>query len=79
VGEFQNGNMTGTGVYYYANGDRYEGGFRDGKRNGRGVFIFANGDRYQGTFKDGEIVGRGFYKLEGEPERRLYLPPEIRE
>ena len=28
--------VNGTGTYYFANGDRYEGEWKDGKRDGRG-------------------------------------------
>ena len=35
-GEFQNDVREGSGVYYYANGDRYSGEWKNQKRNGNG-------------------------------------------
>ncbi|HCH41999.1 MAG TPA: hypothetical protein DEW31_04640, partial [Alistipes obesi] len=33
-------------MYFFKNGNRYEGDFREGKRTGRGTFQWADGDRY---------------------------------
>jgi hypothetical protein len=45
-------------VFYWANGDRYEGKFRDDKVNGIGTCYF-NKEKYKetGEWKDGEKVG----------------------
>ena len=51
----------GTGTYYFANGDRYEGEWKDGKRDGQGIWYRSNGERYEGQWKYGEITGHGTY------------------
>ena len=51
----------GQGVYYYANGDRYEGSFIDGKITGKGLFITCTGVRYEGDFLDGQMTGYGIF------------------
>ncbi len=51
----------GTGTYYFANGDRYEGEWKDGKRDGQGTYYFANGNRYEGEWKDNNRNGQGTY------------------
>jgi len=33
----------GDGIYFFANGDRYEGQFRSGSRQGAGLMFFMNG------------------------------------
>jgi len=35
--------MNGKGVYYYANGNRYDGDWKDDKKNGKGIYYFADG------------------------------------
>ena len=37
-GEFRNDLFDGKGVYYYSNGNKWEGKFRKGKRHGMGTF-----------------------------------------
>ena len=38
-GDFVNGMRNGQGVFYYANGARYEGGWKDNMKHGK---VFAN-------------------------------------
>jgi len=40
------GEPHGKGVYYYADGDKYEGEFEDGKFDGAGKYYHANGDLF---------------------------------
>ena len=44
----------GKGIYYYNDGDRYEGDFKNGKREGKGIEYYNNGDRYEGDWKKGK-------------------------
>ncbi len=53
VGEYDDGRMSGRGVFEYRNGDRYDGEFRDDKPNGHGTLSSVNGARYTGLFLDG--------------------------
>ncbi len=54
--------MHGKGVYYYQNGDRFEGDSKEGKRIGKGVYYFQNGNVYDGEFNDGKMHGFGVYQ-----------------
>ena len=56
VGEYNDGRMSGRGVFEYRNGDRYDGEFRDDAPNGYGTLSRANGIRYSGLFRDGRPV-----------------------
>ncbi len=51
--------MTGHGVLYYTNGNRFEGEFVRNKRCGFGVSTYASGDVYEGEYRDDEKSGRG--------------------
>jgi hypothetical protein len=53
--------VTGTGVYAWPDGTRYEGGFQDTRFAGRGVYTWPDGRRYEGQFIDGQRHGRGIY------------------
>lgn len=48
-------NVNETGMFLFANGDRYVGGFRNGTFHGRGVMTFADGRRYEGGFRNGSF------------------------
>ncbi|MDR1138636.1 MAG: hypothetical protein LBK70_02040 [Clostridiales bacterium] len=37
-----------SGVYYFANGDRFESEFTDADNYSKGVYYYANGDRFEG-------------------------------
>jgi len=52
VGEIQNGQFHGQGVYKFASGERYEGEFRNGKFHGHGVYRWAGGLRFEGTWQN---------------------------
>jgi hypothetical protein len=43
-------------VYYFANGDRYDGEFVDDKRHGHGVLYNADGSHYEGEWSEGVEV-----------------------
>ncbi len=45
---------TGTGTYYFANGDRYEGEWKDGNKDGLGTYYFADGNRAKEEWIEGE-------------------------
>lgn len=61
VGQFREGRMHGKGVYYYANGAKYEGEFAFDQFNGDGSFVGPSGDRYDGQFRNGQFSGEGIY------------------
>lgn len=41
----------GNGVYYYTNGNKYEGGWKNDLKHGHGVYYnFVNGEKYEGQW-----------------------------
>jgi len=59
VGEFENGQFNGYGIYLYKSGDKYVGEFKDGKANGQGTMTWGNGEKYMGKWKDDQKNGQG--------------------
>ncbi len=50
--------MEGKGIYYYHNGDRYEGDFKNDKREGKGIIYYNNGDREMGNYFNDKKIGK---------------------
>ena len=48
---------SGYGIYYYANGDQYEGYFENSKFNGEGTYYYADGHEDTGQWVDDEFQG----------------------
>ena len=48
----------GKGVFYYFNGDRYEGDFKNWKKEGKGIYYCNNGDRFMGNFSNDKPIGK---------------------
>lgn len=46
-------------MYFYDNGDRYEGEWLNDKRNGRGKLWYTQGDVYDGEWIDDQRSGLG--------------------
>ena len=49
----------GWGVFWLANGERYEGQFENGKYHGEGIYYWPTGVKHYGQFVNGEITGVG--------------------
>lgn len=65
--------VNGSGMYYFANGDRYDGVFVNGRKHGPGRYTdVRNGTVYDGEWVNGRREGYGVYttydglKYEGE-------------
>ena len=57
----ENGEMIereGKGIYYYNNGNRYEGDWRNSKREGKGIFYYNDGDREMGDYSNDKRIGK---------------------
>ena len=54
-GGFRRGKKSGSGTFYYANGDVFRGQFEDDAPHGEGEFVFANGGSVQGVWKRGRL------------------------
>ena len=61
VGQFREGRRHGRGVYYFANGGKYDGEIVRDQFVGDGSFESPNGDRYVGQFRNGQFAGEGIY------------------
>lgn len=62
VGEWPAKGKIVDGIYYYKNGDRYEGGYNENfDKHGLGKAYFANGDRFEGMYENGKENGKGTY------------------
>ena len=48
----------GKGIYYFNNGNRYEGDFKNDEKNGKGVIYYSNGNRGMGDFSKGIKIGK---------------------
>jgi hypothetical protein len=55
--------LQGLGIFYYANGDKYEGEWFQDKRHGRGKMVCENGDVFEGDWVDDQKSGLGVLSL----------------
>ncbi|CAF2967621.1 unnamed protein product [Rotaria sp. Silwood2] len=58
----KNGKRHGSGTYYFANGNIYDGEWIDDKQDGIGTFTMPNGNQYRGHFEDNLRHGYGKMK-----------------
>ncbi len=58
------GKFDGKGIFYFKNGDIYEGDYKNGFREGYGTYKYANGEKFEGDFIKGKADGFGivYYK-----------------
>ena len=58
MGEFKNDLIHGYGVYYYSDGERYEGHWKGSARDGFGKKFSADGSLvYSGNWMNGHPLG----------------------
>lgn len=50
---------SGTGIYQFESGGKYQGAFRNGKMHGSGIHISKNGNKYEGRWYYGRRQGKG--------------------
>ena len=55
-GQWEQGEIDGTGTATYANGDVYEGLFKAGKRHGTGTMRYATGEEASGDWDNGALT-----------------------
>lgn len=58
IGGFKEGMRHGKGIFYYANGAKYQGEWEKNQKHGRGLFIFEDGSIYSGPFDRDRMVER---------------------
>lgn len=66
TGNFIKGLKSGTGVYYYADGSRYEGNWKNDMRQEQGTLFFANGNTYVGNWHEDKQCGFGTLNFASE-------------
>jgi hypothetical protein len=73
-GEMKDGKKEGYGIYYYTDGDIYEGEWKNDLPDGKGKHTSKDGSySYEGTFKEGKKNGRGIcYFDDGVYEGEFY-------
>jgi len=71
-GEFNNGQIEGTGIFKNRDEFIYEGSFKNGVPDGQGDFRHDNGTNYNGEWKRGKMEGNGFYTF---PSGEEYYGP----
>ena len=74
-GDVVNGDVSGKGIYYISDNQRYEGEMKDNKRNGQGTLYYPQGS-WTGEWKDGKRwKGSGlilYYDKSGKPNGAFY-------
>jgi hypothetical protein len=57
--------QTRKGVFYFQNGDKYDGEWRHGQKNGNGTLYYNNGEKYIGEWRHDKKSGNGihYYKF----------------
>jgi len=60
-GEFNDGAITGMGIFNWGNGDSYTGEVLNGKLHGHGIFYYKSGCTYQGSWVNNCKHGSGIY------------------
>ena len=55
------GEIHGSGVLSYLDGDSYDGQWTQGRMDGRGVFVENEGSRYDGRWLNGKRHGYGTF------------------
>lgn len=66
VGELQNGEPNGYGVYTYENGDQYTGFWKNGQKDGPGTLCYASGAVYIGQWVNDKMQGMGYDSSPGQ-------------
>ena len=61
VGQLVNELREGKGVYYFNNGDKYEGEWKKNNVDGKGIYYYDTGDIYKGEWKNNTEDGKGIY------------------
>ena len=55
---WKNDKREGRGIYYYNDGDRYEGEWKNDNMEGKGIFSYKNGDIEIGDYSQNQKVGK---------------------
>ena len=51
----------GRGIYYYNDGERYEGDWKNDLKDGKGIYYYNDGERYEGDWKNDLKQGKGIF------------------
>ena len=67
----------GEGIYYFSNGDIYNGDFFDWSKEGSGTFTWKNGDSYTGEWSGDKFNGYGVLTKNGIKTEGIWEDGEI--
>ena len=74
-----NKKMHGNGIYYYSDGDKYDGEWKYDKKSGKGVYYYNNDYKYDGEWNNDNKHGKGIYYFNnGNIRRRMEKWKKIR-
>ena len=68
-GQFEQGEISGKGIFKWKNGELYEGYFLKGVKHGKGVHKWPDGSIYEGEYNNGIREGKAKYKW---PDGRIF-------
>ena len=70
----KNDKREGKGIFYWKNGNKYEGDYKNDKREWKGIFYWNNDDKYVGDFKTDKKEGEGIiYYIDGKIEEGNWI------
>ena len=58
----ENGKKQGHGVFYYSDGDIYDGEWNNDMKEGKGKLTYNNGTIFEGNWKADKREGEGVFK-----------------
>ena len=61
MGEWQENKISGTGIYSWLDGRKYEGEWESNNMEGFGYYVWNDGRKYEGQYKDDKKHGFGIY------------------
>lgn len=63
IGEFIDGEISGTGKFFYSDGSTIEGRFMHNMKHGPMLVKYKNGDKFEGIWANDTVVGSGSFKF----------------
>ena len=87
TGKYQDGQLSGDGIFRWPTGEMYEGDWANNQMEGKGTFTFASGATFEGDFVSGKFhkgklvltglpTESGEFVQEGDWANGVYVPPE---
>ena len=65
-GEYKNDQRSGSGRFFFPNGDMYDGQIKNGMFHGQGTYFYLNGARNVGEWKNDKVWNAKAYNNYGQ-------------